>query len=82
MVIAGAEDDPRVDQQVERLRAQQAERDDRQIVVIRNPRPVAFAVILVGKDTGEKARWNEIVDPAEVFSCIDAMPMRRREMEN
>ena len=39
-----------------------------------------FAVILVGKDGGEKARWREPVDPREVFARIDAMPMRRREM--
>lgn len=39
-----------------------------------------FAVILVGKDGGEKWRRNAVVDPAEIFGEIDAMPMRRQEM--
>ena len=82
VVIAGPDDDPRVAQQRQHLQAQSAELDDRQIILFRDPRPVAFAVTLVGKDTGEKARWTEIVDPAEIFARIDAMPMRRREMEN
>jgi hypothetical protein len=39
-----------------------------------------FAVVLVGKDGGEKARWSGPVSPREVFDRVDAMPMRRREM--
>ena len=41
-----------------------------------------FAVILVGKDGGEKARWSAPVSPGDVFARIDAMPMRRREMRD
>ena len=39
-----------------------------------------FQAVLVGKDGGVKARWNELVVPAAVFELVDAMPMRIREM--
>ncbi len=39
-----------------------------------------FEVVLVGKDTGVKLRSNEPVSANELFSLIDAMPMRRQEM--
>ena len=40
-----------------------------------------FAVVLIGKDGGEKERFYEPVQPAALFNIIDQMPMRRREME-
>ena len=40
-----------------------------------------FIVILVGKDQTEKYRTNKIVQPAEIFTIIDGMPMRRQEMQ-
>ena len=42
--------------------------------------PEAFALILIGKDGTEKQRFYRPVDPREVFSTIDAMPMRQQEM--
>lgn len=39
-----------------------------------------FAVLLIGKDGGVKLQRSEPVTPTELFSLIDAMPMRRREM--
>ena len=42
--------------------------------------PDAFAIILVGLDGGEKARWTAPPAPGEIFAVIDAMPMRLREM--
>ena len=39
-----------------------------------------FAVVLVGKDGGEKLRSDQPIALSEVFTVIDAMPMRRREM--
>ncbi len=39
-----------------------------------------FAVILIGKDGGEKLREYDILANSRLFSTIDAMPMRRREM--
>lgn len=40
-----------------------------------------FTVILVGKDTTEKLRRAEVLGADELFSTIDAMPMRQREMQ-
>ena len=40
----------------------------------------AFAVVLIGKDGGEKERYRAPVTPETLYSVIDAMPMRRREM--
>jgi hypothetical protein len=40
-----------------------------------------FTVILVGKDTTEKLRQSDILEIDTLFSTIDAMPMRQREMK-
>lgn len=40
----------------------------------------AFAAILVGKDGTEKRRDRAAVRPEHLFTTIDAMPMRQREM--
>lgn len=40
----------------------------------------AFTFILVGRDGGEKLRSTEVVKVSKLFGLIDAMPMRRREM--
>lgn len=40
-----------------------------------------FAVLLLGKDGTEKFRSEEPVIAEALFDRIDAMPMRRREME-
>ena len=42
--------------------------------------PDEFAVVLVGKDGGEKLRKNDLLTMRELFATIDAMPMRQREM--
>jgi hypothetical protein len=39
-----------------------------------------FLVVLIGKDGGEKLRRGDEVDITEIFSLIDSMPMRQREM--
>ncbi|MCU0355573.1 MAG: DUF4174 domain-containing protein [Cytophagales bacterium] len=44
-----------------------------------NVRADEFAVVLVGKDGGEKRRWDKTVPPDEIFAVIDAMPMRQSE---
>ncbi len=40
-----------------------------------------FTVILAGKDGYEKYRTNKLLEMNTLFSIIDAMPMRRREMK-
>ncbi|ULQ54690.1 DUF4174 domain-containing protein [Flavihumibacter fluvii] len=43
--------------------------------------PNEFAVVLVGKDGGEKYRTKKVLQPVELFAIIDAMPMRKAEMK-
>ncbi|OGP89448.1 MAG: hypothetical protein A2157_13360 [Deltaproteobacteria bacterium RBG_16_47_11] len=43
--------------------------------------PGKFRVILIGKDGGVKINRESSIDLPEVFSTIDAMPMRQREMK-
>jgi hypothetical protein len=40
-----------------------------------------FSVVLIGKDGGEKLRRNSLLSTRELFAIVDAMPMRRAEME-
>jgi hypothetical protein len=42
--------------------------------------PKDLTVVLVGKDGTEKERWKRTVETSELFSLIDAMPMRQAEM--
>jgi len=43
-------------------------------------KPGAFTVLLIGKDGGVKLRKEGQVKLQEIFSLIDSMPMRQREM--
>jgi hypothetical protein len=43
-------------------------------------KPGQYTVVLIGKDGGEKLRRGDEVNIAEIFSLIDSMPMRQREM--
>lgn len=52
----------------------------RQLRAKYKPSERGLTVILLGKDGGEKQRWNRVVRPEELFQTIDAMPMRQREM--
>ncbi|UCH26584.1 MAG: DUF4174 domain-containing protein [Trueperaceae bacterium] len=40
-----------------------------------------FVLLLIGKDGTVKLRRNEACSPAELYTLIDAMPMRQREIE-
>jgi hypothetical protein len=42
--------------------------------------PGRFAAVLVGKDGTVKHRSDDPVEPDELYSLIDEMPMRRRDM--
>ncbi len=41
-----------------------------------------FTFILVGRDGGEKLRSGEVVSAEKLFGLIDAMPMRKNEIES
>ncbi|MCA8831367.1 DUF4174 domain-containing protein [Hymenobacter pini] len=45
-----------------------------------NVQPGRFAVLLIGKDGGVKRRETTPLPTAQLFSTIDAMPMRQQEM--
>ena len=42
----------------------------------------SFAIILIGKDGGEKLRRHAPIATEELFALIDAMPMRRQEIRS
>ena len=44
--------------------------------------PGQFTVLLIGKDNSEKYRTNDLLPPDQLFGIIDAMPMRKAEMES
>ncbi len=43
-------------------------------------KPDQFAIILIGKDGGEKLRSFTVVQSKTLFALIDSMPMRKAEM--
>ncbi len=43
---------------------------------------VPFAVVLIGKDGGEKLTEKKLLPVEKLFATIDAMPMRQQEMKN
>lgn len=67
-----------------------AERDLRMIEIIGDTNPLRrrhdvpadqFRVLLLGKDGGVKLRRDTPIDTVTLFATIDAMPMRRDEMQ-
>jgi Domain of unknown function (DUF4174) len=42
--------------------------------------PGAFTLVLIGKDSTEKQRWDKPIKSGDLFALIDDMPMRQREM--
>ena len=46
-----------------------------------NPAGEQFTVIVVGKDSGIKYRREDQFDLAEIYTLIDGMPMRQRELK-
>lgn len=47
----------------------------------RKYKPSGFTVFLIGKDGGVKLRRDKLVSARELFSLIDSMPMRQREIQ-
>ena len=93
VVLSDSLDDPRVSKQIAALDGAKAGIADRSIEVLRETGPhgslrrqlgikeSGFAVVLVGKDGGVKSVWREPVDPKQIFTVIDRMPMRQDEMK-
>ena len=93
LLFAASADDPAYTVQREGLEAVPEGLSERHIVVLADTDPEAaralraqfepqgFEVLLVGKDGGVKLRQGQPVTAETLFAKIDAMPMRRREME-
>ena len=92
VVLSDTRDDPRVAKQIRALDRMRRELTDRNMRVLRESRPdgplrrklrleqKGFAGVLVGKDGRVKQGWHDPVDPKKIFTIIDSMPMRQREM--
>ena len=92
VVLSDSRDDPRVAKQISDLDHTGPELTNRNIKVLREANPGSalrkslgvgergFAVVLVGKDGTVKKVWRDPVDPKQIFTVIDAMPMRKDEM--
>ena len=93
VVLSDKPDDPSVSRQLAALDGARDGVSERDIQVLRESGPrgalrrrlgvtaPGFAVVLVGKDGGVKAVWREPVNPKQIFTIIDRMPMRRDEMK-
>ncbi|MDF2233277.1 DUF4174 domain-containing protein [Albimonas sp. CAU 1670] len=93
LIFADSAQDHAYRAQIEALQGVESELEARDVVLLADVDPdgdgalrrklgvEGFAAILVGKDGGVKLREPHPVAPAELFALIDAMPMRRREMQ-
>ena len=92
IILSDSRDDPRVAKQISALDHVKPEIDERNISVLsESDRHGAlhkslgvarrgFAVVLVGKDGQVKKIWRDPVNPKQIFTVIDRMPMRQKEM--
>ena len=92
LMIFGDSDNSLILQQLELLEKNNDELKERDIAITRIEKGDAFyeiykidsdaeiAVLLFGKDKGIKFRSQQLVSTEELFSIIDAMPMRQAEM--
>ncbi len=88
VVVLG--DGPEVEAQLDALRTETPALVERQVVVltegpgaadVRDRVGTGFAVLLIGKDGRVKLSQTTLVDPAQIISLIDSMPMRQREAD-
>ena len=90
VILSDQRDDPRIVRQKAALDAEARGVKERAIAVLSEDDGngalhhrlgvKGFAVVLVGKDGGVKTIWRQPVDARRIFTVIDAMPMRREEM--
>lgn len=93
LVFAPSADDARYLEQKGWLEARGADLQERDLLVFYLLAPDAtpvrerfgvaegsFTVALIGKDSSEKERYNNPVQPDALFETVDQMPVRRREM--
>ena len=93
VIFADSPNDPRFQEQIDKLREDPAALLDRDVVVLidsdparKSPlrkklRPRGFMMVLIGKDGGVKLRKPLPWSVREISRTIDKMPMRLREVE-
>ncbi|WP_172330895.1 DUF4174 domain-containing protein [Mangrovicoccus sp. HB161399] len=93
LVFAPAASDPRYAAQIEALTSVAEDLEARDIIVLTDTDPGHGSelrrgigeddatLVLVGKDGGVKLRAAAPVDPEQILSLVDRMPMRQREMK-
>lgn len=93
LVFSPSSRNPLLLDQLEKLRAVRSGLVERDLLVLTDTEPEqagdlrdelvieGFEVLLIGKDGGVKARSQAPVTSEELFTTIDAMPMRRRERQ-
>ncbi len=93
VVFTDTPNDPRLAQQLEMLAEEEAEMEDRDVVILTDVgtdmksdlrvalRPRGFTFVLIGKDGEVKYRKPRPVTARELERVIDKMPMRRQEIE-
>lgn len=79
LIVSGPAGDPRVREQLQTLAADPEGAAEREVEVLEREAET-FCVELMGKDGSVRARWGDQVTLCEVWSRIDAMPARRREL--
>ena len=92
LIFAHDAADPRLTAQLARFAAASEDLAERDNIVIVDTTPGStlrkrfapddFTVVLVGLDGGEKFRASDVVEAEVLAELIDAMPMRRRELES
>lgn len=94
LVFADNSEDEAYYKQMKMLNSNSAALRDRDIVIFgdnipsqnaslrKKYKPKGFTFILIGKDGGVKLRSSKSVSMSRLFAMIDAMPMRRREIQN
>ncbi|MDP5217895.1 DUF4174 domain-containing protein [Ruegeria sp. 2205SS24-7] len=92
VVFADTEADPRFQQQIDMLMAEESMLADRDVVVLTdtdpsNPsdlrkklRPRGFQLVIIGKDGGVRLRKPFPWSVREISRSIDKMPLRQREL--
>ena len=81
VITAPSREDETYQQQAAELVAEWSGLVERDFVVQTRFNARAFSVVLIGKDGGEKLRRDTVLTTRELFAIVDAMPMRRAEME-
>lgn len=81
VIAAPSRENPSYQQQAGELLAEWAGLIERDFVVQTQFGAKAFSVTLIGKDGGEKLRRESVLTTRELFAIVDAMPIRRAEIE-